>query len=1155
MKSFKLFNNIVGWVICAIASAVYLSTIEPTASFWDCGEFIATAYKMEIGHPPGAPLFMLVGRVCSLFASDPSHVAMMINSLSALCSGFCIMFLFWTITHLARKMMVEDGAEISAGQTIAILGAGAVGALAYTFSDTFWFSAVEGEVYASSSLFTAVVFWCILKWEDCADKPYANRWLVCIAYLMGLSVGVHLLNLLTIPVLVLVYYYRKYENPTTKGALIALGISVFLLAAVLYGVIPGFAIVAGWFELFFVNVLSCSYNVGTLIYAVVLLGCLVWSIFETMKPIDADACKLQATDSRRIAVDKLVKRQHIGFVLSLSLLGIPFFGSTSTGHIVFGLILIVALIVCLIRFKDKINSSILNTIVICCTVLLLGYASYAALVIRSVSNPPMDENSPDDVFALRSYLNRDQYGDTPLLYGETYAAEYARVENGGRWAVSTDSIEPLYAKAIKQSPKEDDHYVLYDYKKKYNYCKEFLMPFPRMYSKQANHIAAYKEWAHIKGHHIRYTNMGQVNTAINPTFGENLVFFLKYQVGFMYWRYFMWNFVGRQNDIQGNGEVTHGNWCSGIPFIDNAMLGNQSNLPAELQNNRAHNTYYFLPFLLGIFGILYQFSRQKKGMQSFWLTFILFLLTGLAIVVYLNQTPYQPRERDYAYAGSFYAFCIWIGLGVLYITSWLERIIDKRIAATAATLLCLGVPALMAQQNWDDHDRSGRYTCRDFGADYLLSLAPNSVIFTNGDNDTFPLWYNQEVEGVGDDDRVANLSYLQMGWYVSQMKKDAYKSKALPLSLQEKDYMLGKLDVAYIADLTGGQAISIQKAMEYITSPYCQKQIKSMAGYDASDNDVIIIPSKHLYLEVDSAEAVNNSGAKPADIHNELESYRADLYKSDPVRYGTAAGFAELRRLKSYHMYIDISNKPYLGKHEIFILDLLANNHWKRPIYYAVTVSSDSYMGLDRYFRLEGLAYRIMPYSAGGRSDTDIMYNNMMNKFKFGNAADPKVYLEENNRRMATTFRHMFARLAADLANKGDQADKDKAMKVLDYCQKMIPASAVPHDYSSLSIADAYYALGQTAKGDAIASMMMDNSMQYINWIGSLNVNYRRTASQDYMENLQLLQSLGSMLKQRHRDALSEKCLKLLTNPAVMQNYQMMNASPEGQASQAEEEE
>ena len=1051
MKSFRLINNISGWIVFAIAAAVYTMTIEPTASFWDCGEFISTADKLEVGHPPGAPFFMLTARFFTLFASDQAHVAMMVNTFSALCSGLCILFLFWTITHLVRRALIEEEEDLSAGNIIAIIGSGVVGALAYTFSDTFWFSAVEGEVYAFSSLFTAVVFWAMLKWEDVADQPHANRWLVLIAYLMGLSIGVHLLNLLAVPVLALVYYYKKYE-PSVKGTLLTLGISFVLLAIILYGLVPGFVQVAGWFELLFVNVFGFGFNIGTLFYAMLTVGCLVWGIIETYKEKDDEPASTFTGSNLR---------SRIAFILSISLLGIPFFGS----HILLGIILIVALCMVLFLKRKWVNMPMLNLILLCSAVILLGYSSYATIVIRSAANTPMDQNSPDDVFTLKSYLNRDQYGDTPLLYGESYAAEYKRVKDNDGWKVDSKQGEALWAKKIKSAPGEPDQYEMYGHKEKYRYVDAFNMIFPRMYSKQQSHINAYKEWGSIKGRKIQYENMGQTQSATVPTFGENLMFFFRYQVGFMYWRYFMWNFVGRQNDIQGHGEVTNGNWISGINFIDSFILGDQSNLPDLQKNNKGRNTYFFLPLILGILGILYMISDKRRSMQNFWLTFILFFMTGLAIVLYLNQTPYQPRERDYAYAGSFYAFCIWIGFGVMFITKCLSSILGKKLSATIATLICLPVPALMAAQNWDDHDRSGRYTARDFGQNYLLSVAPNAIIFTNGDNDTFPLWYNQEVEGVRTDVRVANLSYLQMGWYVDQMKRQAYESQALPISLKPEQYSNGKLDVAYILNMIN-DSIEVADAMTVLTSP--DPRYKQLAGYG---NDFDFIPSNKMYLPVDPDAAIESGTVQAKD---------SDMIVTN--------------------MDIDLGDKRYLGKHEIMILDMLQHNNWERPIYYAVTVGNDSYLGLRDYFQLEGLAYRIVPIKdKDGRVNTEAMYDNMMHKFKWGGIENPKVYLDENNLRMTTTFRHMFYRLVDALMKEGK---KDSAIAALDYCMKVIPSSTVPNSYVSLLLANQYLLLDQGDKANVIISDLKKTSLQYLNWISAMDPSIRKKAMGEFEEYL-----------------------------------------------------
>lgn len=1059
MKSFKLINNISGWVVFAIAAAVYLLTIEPTTSFWDCGEFISTANKLEVGHPPGAPFFMLTARFFTLFAADQAHVAMMVNAFSALCSAACILFLFWTITHLARKAMISSEEDFTMGKTIAIIGSGAVGALAYTFSDTFWFSAVEGEVYAYSSLFTAVVVWAMLKWEDVANEPHANRWLVLIAYLMGLSIGVHLLNLLTIPVLGLIYYYKKY-TPTTKGTYIALGASCVLLAFILFGLIPGFALVAGWFEILFVNILGFGFNTGTVFYAMLTVGCLAWGIYETNKEEEEQADK--AGNQTRNLSDLKYK---ISFVLSVFLLGIPFFGS----HILLGAILLAGLTGYLFFVNKEINKALVNLILLCSAVILLGYSTYATIIIRSAANTPMDQNSPDDVFSLKSYLNRDQYGEVPLLYGESYASEYLREkdENGNGWKVASKKGESLWAKKVKVSPDEDDEYEHCGYKEKYKYVSETCMLFPRMHSKQASHIDAYKSWGNVKGRKVSYQNAGEVKTATVPTFAENLTFFFRYQVNFMYFRYFMWNFVGRQNDIQGHGDIVNGNWITGIDWLDSIRLGDQANLPDELRNNKGRNVYYALPLLLGLLGMFAQ-TRSRKEMENFWITMMLFLMTGLAIILYLNQTPYQPRERDYAYAGSFYAFCIWIGYGVIAIYNILGKHINKTVASAIATLACLGVPTLMAAQNWDDHDRSGRYTARDFGQNYLLSVAPNAVIFTNGDNDTFPLWYNQEVEGVRTDVRVANLSYLQMGWYIDQMKRDAYESKALPISLTADQYSNGKLDVAYIMKMLK-DSIKVSDALDILTSK--DPRFKQLAKRYGDNFD--FIPTNKLYLPVDSAAAVNYGAV--------------DLKDTDRI---------------AKKIDINFGGKGYLGKHEIAILDLLQNNNWERPIYFAVTVGEDSYLGLKRNFQLEGMAYRVVPINQQNRVNTEAMYDNMINKFKWGGIENPDVYLDENNLRMTSTFRHMFTRLIDALIAEGK---RDSARTALDYCMKVIPTQTVPHSFVSVVLARQYFQVGEKEKAIAILDEVKANAIQYLDWISGLTPYFQHLASDDFEQQISIL--------------------------------------------------
>ena len=704
MKRFKLFNNITGWLVFAIAAVTYLLTIEPTASFWDCGEFISSAYKLEVGHPPGAPFFMMTARLFSLFAPDVTYVAAMVNSMSAILSALTILFLFWTITHLLRRLLTADNKTMSVGDMIAVLGAGAVGALAYTFSDTFWFSAVEGEVYAYSSFFTAIVFWCILKWEDVADENGNERWLILIAYLMGLSIGVHLLNLLCIPAIVLVYYFRKY-NVTWKGALLAVVISGGILAAVLYGMIPGFVKVASWIELFTVNTRGLPFNSGFAIYLLLAAAILITSLVLSEK-----------------SKNEWLVRAF--FVLSVAILGIPFMGS----GVLLGLVLIAGL-VAVMYFVKRIERRWLNIILLCMTVMLVGYTSYAMIVVRSMANTPMDQNSPEDVFSLQSYINREQYGDRPLIYGPVYSAPEVVVQQGNQCFPIEKTSGNNWVREVKSDKNAKDRYIIAG-KKMSGYVMDsrFNMLFPRLHSKA--HAEQYKHYVDIKGQRISVDRCGNREVRVKPTFGENMQFFFSYQINFMYWRYFMWNFVGRQNDMQGHGELDKGNWISGISFIDNARLGDQSTLPASYKENKGRNAYYFLPLILGLLGIVWQLTKKQKGSEQFWLVFTLFFMTGLAIVVYLNQYPYQPRERDYAYAGSFYAFAIWIGVGVMMIYDLFKRFMPESVSAVVATILCLGVPALMGAENWDDHDRSGRYTARVFGATYLDRTQPNAIIFS-----------------------------------------------------------------------------------------------------------------------------------------------------------------------------------------------------------------------------------------------------------------------------------------------------------------------------------------------------------------------------------------------------------------------------------------
>ncbi len=929
MKQYQRINNLCGWIAFAIAALVYCSTIEPTGSFWDCGEFIAASYKLQVGHPPGAPLFLMLGRVFSLVAgNDVKMVSIMVNILSALMSAGTILFMFWTITALARKI-VNKGSDFTGEQIAAIMGAGFVGALAYTFTDSFWFSAVEGEVYASSSFFTAIVFWAMFKWENAADDKHGDRWIILIAYLMGLSIGVHLLNLLTIPSLAFIYYFRKYE--VSMFGIIKTGImGVLILGIVQFGIISGLMSIASKFELMAANSMGMPLWTGFIIFLLIIIGLIVWGLKYT---------------------------------------------------------------------TDK-NKEVWNLSLLCFAFILLGYSSYTMIVVRSAANPPMDENDPEQVFNLLSYINREQYGDRPLFYGQYYNARQVDLEEGGmqyitkdgKYVETTRKLSPVYDPAASTI-------------------------FPRMYSAQDNHISAYKEWAGIKGDET-------------PTFAQNLKFFWNYQVIHMYWRYFMWNFAGRQNDIQGHGGITRGNWISGIDALDAIRLGPQDKLPESMKNNKARNKFYFLPLILGLIGLIYHYKRDN---HDAWAVMLLFFFTGMAIVLYLNQTPYQPRERDYAYAGSFYAFAIWIGLGVLAIWEKLRTKVPGMAAITMTTLLCLvAVPGIMAKEGWDDHNRSHRYTSRDFAYDYLNSCAPNAIIFTNGDNDTFPLWYAQDVEGIRPDIRIVNLSLLNTDWYIDQMKMKAYQSDPLPFSLTHDKYIQGTRDYVPFYDRQVPGYTDVKDVMDFISNDGPDFKVRTQSG-----SELNYFPTKKFFLKVDKDAVVKSGTVRPEDA-----GLIADTL------------FWEL-------------DKSYLMKADMMILDLIANNNWKRPIYFAVTVGNDSYMNLEPFFELQGLAYRFVPIVAKqdaqgqtGRVGVKEMYNNMMNKFCWGNMKREDVYLDQNNLNMSMNFRNNFARLAETLQSEGAA---DSSLNVLDKMNDEMPDKTVPYNVMMLRPIELYFA---AAKGN-----------------------------------------------------------------------------------------
>ena len=990
MKNYRLINNISGWVAFSVAAVTYLMTMEPTASLWDCGEFIASAFKLEVGHPPGNPVFMVMARFFTLFAGgDVTKVSAMVNSMSALVSAFTILFLFWTITHLARKIILRDENQFTQGRVIAVMAAGFVGAMAYTFSDSFWFSAVEGEVYATSSLFTATVFWAILKWEDVADEEYADRWLILIAFLMGLSIGVHLLNLLALPAIVLVYYFRKFEF-SWKGFLISLATSVVLLSLLMYGIMPGVVIISTKFDLFFVNTLGLPPNSGMIFHFILLIIFFFLSVRFSFS-------------------SSSTTKNAIFAIASLFFAGIWVISASA-----FLNILVLVLVGGLIWYIAGKSRSILNTSMTAIMVVMIGYSSNAIIVIRSSANTPLNENNPSNPFNLLYFLNREQYGQRPLFRGAYYNAPVTDYKEG----------KPKYAL-------EKGKYIITGYNLEQVYDPRFITPFPRMWSDQSDHTEIYQQWGKVKGTPVQITDQnGEKKVIRRPTFTENMRFMLSYQYGYMYFRYFMWNFSGKQNDTQGTGGAVNGNWMTGIKFLDESRIGT-ADLPEGIKSDTSRNKYFLLPFILGMAGMFYQLNRDNR---NWGIILLLFVMTGIAIVFYLNQYPNQPRERDYAYTGSFYFFAVWIGLGVLALFELLSKVTGEKIAAPAAGVLCfLAVPVLMGSENWDDHDRSGRYLARDVAFNYLNSCAPNAILFTNGDNDTFPLWYAQEVEGKRTDIRVCNLMLLNTDWYINQMKSKTYESDPLPITLPEKKYYDGINNQVFIVEKTK-DPVDIATVIDWVNSSNKGTKVQ------VSTTEILdIIPTKTIRIPVDAAKVIASGTVRPEDADKIVP-------------------------------YIDIKLKgTRILKSQLIVLDILAHNMWERPVYFVTGYHNDAF-GLEEYFQLEGLAYRLVPIKSEnknwleyGRINSDILYENMIKKFAWGGANDPDVNIDYNHRRTLIVIkaRMNYARLAESLVAEGKN---EKAIEVLDYCMEALPLENVPYDPYVADIITSYFAAGATEK-------------------------------------------------------------------------------------------
>lgn len=1053
MSKYNQLNSVLGWLLFAISLATYTLTLEPTVSFWDCGEFISASYRLQICHPPGAPLFLMIGRVFSLMASDVSTVAFWVNMVSAVTSALTVMFMFWTITHLAKKIMANEEGNLEIWQTITIMGAGAVGALTLTFSDTFWFSAVEAEVYASSSFFTTLTFWCILKWENVANEQNANRWLVLIAYLIGLAIGVHLLNLLVIPAIVYVYYFKKYKF-TRNGFIGASAIAILTIGIVQFGIIPGLPGIATKLDFFTVNTLGLNFNSGAILLILLLITLLASFLHYT---------HTLSKTSLYIAIGSY------GF-LAIS----TFFVNASMSGVIGWAVITAALYFFI--FHRKAAMDVVNLIVLCFSFVVLGYSSYSMIIIRSLANPPIDMNDPEQPFSLLSYLNREQYGENPLVYGQYF---YARVID--------------YKKGAYQYTKGDDgKYVEAGQKIERIYDPKDCTIFPRMWADRADYVNAYREWEKIP--EGKKANMA-----------KNIDFLLSYQLGWMYWRYFFWNFIGRQNDEQGYGDLTRGNWLSGITFIDEWRLGPQKNMPESMKNNKARNTYYFLPLILGIIGLFFHFKRAKE--DAIVVT-TLFLFTGFFIILYLNFPAHQPRERDYAYVGSYQTFMIWVGLGVLALVDWLSKKLNKSMAAVGATALSLAaVPGIMASENWDDHNRSNRYTALHFAENYLNSCEKDAILFTNGDNDTYPLWYAQNVENIRSDIRVVNMSLLNTDWYADGLKRPAYDSKPIEFSTRSDQYRQGKRDyVVYYDNPELARRYGINKNDYY--------QLKNIIAFINDDNDPMgtvqtqggeslrYYPSKRFCIIPDKEACIKNGVVKEKDIP----------YMVDSIKW-------------------EIGNNN-LMKADLILLDIIASNINTRPIYWAITTGSDVYMNLQAYFQLEGLTYRLVPMTnnvqrdgSTGRINTDILYTNLMEKFKFGNMEQEGVYLDETILRQTKNFRNIYYRLSEALLAENK---KDSAIKVLDYCLQIMPDSKVQYDVFVVRLVEGYYNAGEVEKANKLAKQLMEIHREKVSYFNSFK-GKKIGVKSDIEDNLQIMNYIQQVAQMNRQDSLSKEFIQTIT--------------------------
>ncbi len=1005
MEQFKKWNNIIGWVIFAIASFTYLSTIEATASLWDCGEYISTAVNLEVGHPPGAPLFQMLGAVVATFAfGDTMAMAKMVNAMSAISSAFAILFLFWSITHMVRKIATKDS-ELDQNKIYAILGSGIVGALGFTFTDTFWFSAVEGEVYAMAMFLIALVFWLGLKWEDEAEDNRASRWLVLISYIYGLAIGVHLMVILTIPAIAFIVYFKKFKNVNIKKFIIANIVIVAILGFVFKGVFPYTMKFFGVLELFFVNTVGLPFHGGTIIAGILLISAFVGALLYTRKK---------------------------GWVL-------------------------------------------VNTAVLSVMFMLIGFSNYMMIAIRANTNTPINENNPSTAVTLLDYYNRVQYGEWPVVYGAMYTAY-----EGG---IKLDEAKPyLDGTPVYEEDDATGKYLMVDDKKGTipNIDKKYVGFWARMYSSDPNHIKMYKAIA------------GKPPYGRKPTFMQNMKYFLDYQVGYMYMRYFMWNFAGRQNDIQGKFEPTKGNWISGITFLDEARLGPQDNLPKDLANNKGRNMYFLIPLLVGLVGLIYQFQYHPKDAYSL---FLLFFMTGIAILIYTSPKPFEPRERDYAIVGSFYVFAMWMGIGVWAIYEKISAKFSPKLSAIGLTfILTLLIPGVMAKENWDDHDRSGRTSARDIAKMYLDSVDKDAILFTYGDNDTFPLWYVQEVEGYRTDVKVVNLSLLNTDWYIDQMKRKTYKAEAIPSQMTHNLYRQGTRDVAYFYDKYGiaDKRITVKQFIDWISSDNPKTKIK----FNENATEVIY-PTKKLLIPVNKKAVLENGIVAKKDSSLILDHLNWDLE-------GNA-----------------------LEKKDLMIIDMIANNNWKRPIYFAVTAgySSKSFLYLDEYFQLEGLVYKIVPIKTErsgmdmGRINSEIMYKKVLG-WDWKNFGNKDLYMDETNRRTSSwSVRNNMARLAEALINDGE---KEKAIEILDMTMTNLPTSIYYKNHYVMGLIDGYFRAGAKEKGSALLKEFLSDNYDEVKYYSRFDRSGQLALQNDIQIRLSEYQGLLQIASQNDKKLFNE---------------------------------